>query len=282
MEEQLMRMLKVLCCAAAMAAFTAPLAQAQGGTAQWKMKTHLTFSGPVQIPGKTLPAGTYTFRAMDLLANRNVLQILDQNEQELIATVMTQSDTKLEPAENNVVMFSERPAGQPTAIKTWYYPGQKIGNEFVYPRAQAIEIAKANNTTVLSSADEGASEAEMRSAEVGRVNAEGQIVDDDAAVADNTASRSSTPAATAAARPDAQNQNRNQTQAQAQPSTPARAEQAPAPASPAVGTSGQAQPATRSELPRTAGNLVLAELLSALSIAGFFGARRLRRRHDSA
>jgi hypothetical protein len=279
MEEQLMRMLKVLCCAAAMAAFTAPLAYAQGGTAQWKMKTHLTFSGPVQIPGKTLPAGTYTFRAMDLLANRNVIQILDKDEQELIATVMTQSDSKLEPSGDNVVMFSERPAGQPTAIKTWYYPGQTIGNEFVYPRAQAIEIAKANNTTVLSSADEGASEAEMRSAEVGRVNAEGQIVDEDAAVADNAANRPASEGTTAA-RSNTENQNRSQAPAQA--SAPARAEQAPAPASPAVGTSGQAQPATRSELPRTAGNLVLAELLSALSIAGFFGARRLRRRHEGA
>ena len=60
MEEQLMRFLKVLCCAAALTAMTAPLATAQ--TTQWSKKTFLTFSGPVQIPGKTLAAGTYTFR----------------------------------------------------------------------------------------------------------------------------------------------------------------------------------------------------------------------------
>ena len=63
-----MRMLKVLCCATAIAALTAPLAQAQGGTAEWSKKTHMTFSGPVQIPGKTLPAGTYTFRVQDSIA----------------------------------------------------------------------------------------------------------------------------------------------------------------------------------------------------------------------
>ena len=245
-----MRMLKVLCCAAAIATLTAPLAQAQGGTAQWNKLTHLTFSGPVQIPGKTLPAGTYTFRAADLLADRHVLQILDADQKSLIATVMTVPQSKVEEAENNVVMFSERPAGQPAAIKTWYYPGQTIGSEFVYPRAQAIQIAKANDTTVLSRADEGTTDDAMRGSEIGRVNAEGQIVEDEGAT---SVSHNPAPASM---------------QAQTTP--------APAPARPA-GTSGAAEPEPARELPRTASNLILAELLSALSIAGFLGARRLRR-----
>jgi hypothetical protein len=248
-------MLKVLCCAAAIAALTAPLAQAQGGTAQWNKKTHLTFSGPVQVPGKTLPAGTYTFRAMDLVADRHVLQILDADEKSIIATVMTQPQRRAEVAENNVVMFSERPAGQAPAIKSWYYPAQEIGNEFVYPRAQAIQIAKASNTTVLSRADEGTTDEAMRGAEIGRVNAEGQIVEDEGSM---TAGNNPAPAST---------------QAQATPAP------APAPAQ-SVGTSGRTEPAR--ELPRTAGNLVLAELLSALSIAGFLGARRLRKQEEGA
>ena len=243
-----MRMLKVLLCATAIAALTAPLAEAQ--TAQWTKKTHLTFSGPVQIPGKTLPAGTYTFRVMDLLADRHVLQILDQNEQTLISTVLTVPQQKLEQAENNVVMFNERPAGAPPAIKLWYYPAATIGNEFVYPRAQAIEIARTSNTTVLSRADEGTSDDAFKSSEIARVNAQGQEVDEDGMVASN-----------------------NDAPAPAQ----ARAER---PAWSSVGTSGQAQPAepARRELPRTASTLVLAELLSALSLAGFLGTRRLRKR----
>jgi hypothetical protein len=186
---------------------------------------------------------------MDLLADRHVLQILDADEKSLIATVMTVPQSKVEAAENNVVMFSERPAGQAPAIRTWYYPAQTIGNEFVYPRAQAIQIAKASNTTVLSRADEGTTDEAMRGAEIGRVNAEGQIVDDDGMIAGSTAQ---TPAPAA---------------------EPAR--------TPSVGTSGQTEPAPARELPRTAGNLVLAELLSALSIAGFLGARRLRRQEGA-
>ena len=258
-----MRMLKVLCCATAIAALTAPLAQAQGGTAEWSKKTHMTFSGPVQIPGKTLPAGTYTFRVQDSIADRHVLQILDKDEATLLATVMTVPQTKLEQAENNVVMFSERPAGSPPAIKTWYYPADTIGNEFVYPRAQAIEIAKASNTTVLSRNDEGTTADATSPSGVSRVNAEGQEVNEEGMVAD---------AAPASDRPA-------QTQAQVQSPDPAPA---PAPArTPAVGTTGQAE-STRTELPRTAGNLVLAELLSVLSIAGFLGARRFRKQHEGA
>ena len=174
-----MRILRPMCCAAAIVALTAPLALAQGGNAEWTKKTRLTFSAPVQIPGKTLPAGTYTFRVMDLIADRHVLQILDEKEADLIATVMAVSQTRMEQAENNVVMFSERPAGSPPAIKLWYYPGDKMGNEFVYPRAQAIEIAKSSNTTVLSRDDDDTSNDSMKSSKVTRINAQGVEVEDE-------------------------------------------------------------------------------------------------------
>ena len=247
-----MRTLKVLCCAAAIVATTAPLAQAQ--TTQWNKKTFLTFSGPVQVPGKTLAAGTYTFQMADLIANRHVLQILDKDEKSIIATVMTVPSRRSAPAEKNVVMFSERPAGSAPAVQMWYYPGVETGNEFVYPRTQAIQIAKASHTSVLSTDDEGASADSMKSAKVTRIDESGNEVDEnaDTRIAENNAN------------------------------------QAPAPAPRAsVGTSGQAPapaaaPARRTELPRTAGNLVLFELLSALSAAGYFGARRARKNSERA
>jgi hypothetical protein len=161
-----------------MAASATP-AFAQGTSADWTKKTQLTFSGPVQIPGKLLSPGTYTFRVMDLIADRHVLQILDKDEKGVVATVMTVSQSHLEPAENNVVMFSERPAGSAPAIKIWYYPGATIGNEFVYPRTQALEIAKTSNTSVLSRDDDDTSNDAMKSSKVMRINAQGQAVTDD-------------------------------------------------------------------------------------------------------
>ena len=54
-----MRVLKHLCCAAAMTAMLAPSARAD----EWNKKTILTFSGAVQIPGATLPAGSLCLQA---------------------------------------------------------------------------------------------------------------------------------------------------------------------------------------------------------------------------
>jgi hypothetical protein len=52
------------------------------------------------------------------------------------------------------VTFRERPAGEPEALRAWFYPGHNWGDEFVYPKARAIEIAKETNTPVLFTAVE--------------------------------------------------------------------------------------------------------------------------------
>jgi hypothetical protein len=48
-----------------------------------------------------------------------------------------------------VITFSERPAGEPEALRAWFYPGRNWGEEFVYPKAKAMELAKTANTPVL-------------------------------------------------------------------------------------------------------------------------------------
>jgi hypothetical protein len=48
-----------------------------------------------------------------------------------------------------VITFSERPAGEPEALRAWFYPGKNWGDEFVYPKARAIEIAKTTKLPVL-------------------------------------------------------------------------------------------------------------------------------------
>src|SRR5215213_4433337 len=57
--------------------------------------TFVTFSGPVSVPGKTLPAGTYTFRLADSPADRHIVQIFDRDQSQLFATVLAV------PAERN-------------------------------------------------------------------------------------------------------------------------------------------------------------------------------------
>ena len=43
----------------------------------------------------------------------------------------------------------ETAAGMPPAVKTWWYPGDKAGYEFVYPKDQARLLAKGTGHPVL-------------------------------------------------------------------------------------------------------------------------------------
>jgi hypothetical protein len=121
----------------------------------WSRKTVMTFSGPVEIPGLhlkgwgVLPAGTYVFKIVDSQTNRHIVQIFNKDETRVLATILAIPNYRLKATSKTVVTFRERPAGQPEAIRAWFYPGRNWGEEFVYPRAKAIELAKTTNTPVL-------------------------------------------------------------------------------------------------------------------------------------
>jgi outer membrane protein OmpA-like peptidoglycan-associated protein len=94
----------------------------------WNKATRLTFNQPFEIPGMVLPAGTYVFKSID----PHVIQILNAGETHVYATVETISDYRMDPSDKTVITFEERQEGSPEAIKSWFYPGETIGEEFVY------------------------------------------------------------------------------------------------------------------------------------------------------
>ena len=98
----------------------------------WNHKTVVTFSEPVEIPGQVLPAGTYVFKLTDSQANRHIVQIWTEDEIELITTIFTIPRQRPEPASQSIFRFEERPANSPQALSAWFYPGETIGEEFVY------------------------------------------------------------------------------------------------------------------------------------------------------
>jgi hypothetical protein len=122
---------------------------------EWNRKTTLTFSGPVEIPGvhlkgwAVLPAGTYVFKILDSQSDRHIVQIFSQDEKTCYATILAIPNYRLKATDKTVVTFRERPAGEPEALRAWFYPGRNWGEEFVYPKARAAELAKATNTPVL-------------------------------------------------------------------------------------------------------------------------------------
>ncbi len=120
---------------------------------EWNRKTVVTFSAPVEIPGigpHILPAGTYVFTVMDAATDRHTVQIWNQDETQLIATVLAVPNYRIKATDKTVITFRERPAGEPEALKAWFYPGRECGDQFVYERPRAIQLAKETNEPVLS------------------------------------------------------------------------------------------------------------------------------------
>jgi hypothetical protein len=248
-----MRVLKAVCCAVALTVMIAPGARAD----EWNKKTILTFSGPVQIPGATLPAGSYVFKLADIPGNRHVVQVFDKDETKIYTTMLAIPNERLEASDKPIVLFSERASGSPQAVKVWYYPGERIGNEFVYPKSQAIKIAKQTHQSVLAMNDDtttantaGEIPVEMKTAALGRFDESGTWQSD----TDKVVVNANPPMATA------------------------KAEPAPAPMMAKMQTAGTSgsRPA-RKHLPRTSSSLALFELLSGFSLVGGLSLRQLRK-----
>jgi len=125
----------------------------------WNKRTSVTFSGPVEIPGvgaQVLPAGTYVFRLLDSQSDRHIVQIFNKDESHLYATILAIPNYRLQATDKTVITFAERASGDPQAIRAWFYPGDNSGQEFVYPKKRAVELAKITNQPVLYIPDEAA------------------------------------------------------------------------------------------------------------------------------
>jgi hypothetical protein len=140
-----------VCFIALIGVVTAPGAKAD----DWNKKTVVTFSGPVEIPGvhlsgwSVLPAGTYVFKLLDSQSDRHIVQIFSKDEKTIIATILAIPNYRLKATSKTVITFRERPAGEPEALRAWFYPGMNWGDEFVYPKARAVELSKITKTPVL-------------------------------------------------------------------------------------------------------------------------------------
>jgi hypothetical protein len=252
--------------------------------------TMVTFSAPVSLPGVTLPAGSYLFKLADSQVNRNVVQVFAQDRSKIFATILAIPAERTEPADETVITFKEAPANSAPAVQYWYYPGDKRGQEFVYPKSQAVAIANAAHTSVLSVNSDAADTDAMKSAEISQIGPGAEAAPSQAAqAAPATSPESSAPAAqpraaetTTPAAPVTEQAAPAAPAAAAAPSTPAAAPaatastRATAPAQSAqpsaVGTSG-----TAAALPKTASPIPLIGFAGLLALGSAFGVRAVRR-----
>lgn len=127
-------------------------------------RTTLTFSQPIEVPGRILPAGMYVFELADSLSDRHIVQISNADGSELITTILAINNYRLTATDKTVVTFNEVPRGAPEAIRAWFFPGNNYGQEFVYPKGRAEELAVLARAPVPALGAEPASVGALRTA----------------------------------------------------------------------------------------------------------------------
>jgi hypothetical protein len=149
-------------------------------------RTYFTFSGPVEMPGVALPAGQYEFRLANSDSSRNVIQVSSRDGKKSFGLFQTHTAQRQTAADDAEVRFMEAGAGAPAAVRTWWYPGERTGYEFVYPKQQARRIAQRSRQAVLTTQKETTTAKETAGAELTRVSpsgSESQVAENEAAEA---------------------------------------------------------------------------------------------------
>ena len=106
----------------------------------------VTFSQPVQITGRVLPAGTYWFILPENSDEHDQVRIYNSDRTISYGTVLTAAAERLQPTDKTT--FTEQSSGQPQAIVAWFYPGRTDGHEFLYSKQAQKELAKDRQVTV--------------------------------------------------------------------------------------------------------------------------------------
>ena len=111
---------------------------------EWNKETRLEINEPLEIPGRVLSPGTYIFKLLDSNSDRNVVEVFSEDssgKQKFVTTVFAISAYKMETPDKPVIGLEERAAGSPMAIRSWFYPGDNFGREFVYPKVEHVQVS---------------------------------------------------------------------------------------------------------------------------------------------
>jgi hypothetical protein len=138
---------------------------------QWNKKTIITVNEPIQVPGKVLEPGKYVMKLLDSQSNRHIVQVFNEREDQLQTTVLAIPNYRMQPTGDTEFQWWETPAGQPKAMRAWFYPGDNFGQEFAYPKNEAVQIAASTAQNVPTTYAE--TEAELATAKVGTVDKAG-------------------------------------------------------------------------------------------------------------
>jgi len=113
---------------------------------EWNQATKFTFSQPVEIPGRVLPAGTYIFELLNGF-NHEIVRISNEDRTKVVALISAIPCRQNGLLGKSAVILAERQESQPEAVIAWTYPGRLDGHQFLYPRQVQTALSKSKRDT---------------------------------------------------------------------------------------------------------------------------------------
>jgi len=87
-----------------------------------------------------LEPGTYVFKVPDF-NYRHVVQVFNEDETKILATIIAISAERQNGTDRTALRFGESIRDLPEPLKTWFYPQEKTGREFIYSNDRVRQIA---------------------------------------------------------------------------------------------------------------------------------------------
>ena len=131
---------------------SAPVAYAQSD----RENSTFTVTEPTDVGGFTLQPGTYLIKVVMLSSNRNTIQVSNVEQTKVFANVLATPHVivagEVAPA-SRFIYYASTP-GQPRALRTWFARDTSNGQDIIYPKRRALEIAVAAKEPVIAIPDE--------------------------------------------------------------------------------------------------------------------------------
>jgi hypothetical protein len=260
------------------------------------LRTEFSMNHNFTVPGQVLNANTkYVIMVGDAHTGmRKVVRIFNEDESKLISTFLAVNDENLEPADETTFTFMETAPGYPKVVRSWFYPGRNIGMEFVYPKDQAMEIARHSTDGWLATTATEFKDKDLDSIQVETVEPSGSVAESSSnldsqagatlppAVAEEEQLRPDNTVARAQNDNPAISQNDLKTEPEVLRNKPSEQDTTLTAQNTAPATRASEQPQTpanaSSELPQTAGELPLVGMIGALFLSLGFAVRAFANR----
>jgi len=228
-------------------------------------RTYYTFSGPVELPGVALQPGQYVFRLADPSSSRKMIQVVSVDGKKVYGTFFSVPIEMAEAPSDPTARLMEAAPGAPAPIRAVWYANERIGSEFIYPREQAMKIAKTSKQPVLTTSASTSNAQDTKSGDLVRLDANGQNMPVDGNNSSSNSASNNTSNSTSSSTTATSQRRANDSVGSSTPSQSATAgtvtSQTPGSSTPGSSTPGASTPVrqaprqmaeNRTALPRTA------------------------------